>query len=146
MQISKICQYLRLHTKAICWRFHIKSPFTFWDMHMWNMWKVCLQTFSKNRISWKLAYFLRNLQTSRVNNLKTLTTENVKFSRYCFYMNTNTYWDFQVYISVPLNILIFLLLLSHPTISKFYQPTNWIFGGLVIPLNFFLEIGKSNPT
>ena len=37
-----------------------------------------------------------------------------------------------------------LLLLSHPTISKFYQPTNWNFFGLVIPLNFFfLEIGRN---
>ena len=36
-----------------------------------------------------------------------------------------------------------LLLLSHPTISKFYQPTNWNFFGLVIPLNFVLEIGRN---
>ena len=33
--------------------------------------------------------------------------------------------------------MLFLLLLSQPTISKFYQPTNWNFFGLVIPLNFF---------
>ena len=41
----KICQYLRLHMKVICWKFHIKTPFTFWDMRTWDMWKVSLQTF-----------------------------------------------------------------------------------------------------
>ena len=46
----KICQYLPLHMKIICQRFHIKAPFTFWDMRMWDMWKVCLQTFRNNRI------------------------------------------------------------------------------------------------
>ena len=45
----EICQYLHLHMKIICWRFHIKTPFTFWDMCTWDMWKVCLQTF-RNRI------------------------------------------------------------------------------------------------
>ena len=45
-----ICQYLCLHMKIICWRFHIKTPFTFWDMRTWDMWKVCLQTFRYNRI------------------------------------------------------------------------------------------------
>ena len=41
-----------------------------------------------------------------------------------------------------LNILLSLLLLSHPTVSKLYQPTVGIFFGLVIPLNF-LEIGRN---
>ena len=40
-----ICQYLRLHMKIICRRFHIKTPFTSWDMHTWDMRRVCLQTF-----------------------------------------------------------------------------------------------------
>ena len=35
------------------------------------------------------------------------------------------------------NITLSLLLLSHPIISKIYQPTNWNFWGLVIPFNFF---------
>ena len=39
-------QYLRLYMKVIGWRFHIKVPFTFWDMRTWGMWKVCLQTFN----------------------------------------------------------------------------------------------------
>ena len=40
-----------------------------------------------------------------------------------------------------LKILLFLLLLSHPAISKFYQPANWNFFGLEISIIFFLEIG-----
>ena len=46
----KTYQYLRLHMKIICRRFHINAHFTFWDMHTWNMSKVCLQTFRNNRI------------------------------------------------------------------------------------------------
>ena len=48
--VLKICQYLHLHVKIICWRFHIKTPFSFWDMRTRDMWKICLQTFRKNRI------------------------------------------------------------------------------------------------
>ena len=47
---------LRFYMKMIWQTFHIKRPFTFWDM-----WKVCLQKFRNNRICKKLAYFLRNL-------------------------------------------------------------------------------------
>ena len=33
----KICQYIRLHMKIIvCRRFHIKTPFTFWEMRTWD--------------------------------------------------------------------------------------------------------------
>ena len=46
MQIWK-SEYL--HLKIICWRFHIKTTFTFWDMCMCDMWKICLQTFRNNR-------------------------------------------------------------------------------------------------
>ena len=42
-----------------------------------------------------------------------------------------------------LNILLSLLLLSYFIISNFYQPTNWNFFWLVIPLNFYLEIGRN---
>ena len=42
-----------------------------------------------------------------------------------------------------LKILLSLLLLSHSTISNFYQFTNWNFWGLVIPLNFVLEIARN---
>ena len=50
----------------------------------------------------KLAYFLRNLQNSRANNPRILRIEKIKFSRYCFYLNTNIQGDCQIYISVPL--------------------------------------------
>ena len=81
--------------KIISRRFHVKTPFMFWDLRTWDMWKVCLQTFRNNRTCWKLAYFLRNLQTSR--------DKNAKFSGYCFYMNTNIKGHFQICISVPLS-------------------------------------------
>ena len=42
-----------------------------------------------------------------------------------------------------LKILLSLLLLFCPTISIFYQLNKWIFGGLVIKLNCFLEISKN---
>ena len=45
----KICQYLPFHMKTICWRFHIKTCFT-WDMHMWDIRKVWWQTFGNNGI------------------------------------------------------------------------------------------------
>ena len=38
----KICQYLRLCMKIIFSRFYIKTPFTFWVLRTWDMWKVCL--------------------------------------------------------------------------------------------------------
>ena len=99
----KICQYLRLHMIIIYWRFYIKTPFTFWDIRRWDMWKVCLQTLRNNRICWKLAYFLRNIQTSRANNSTILRIKNTKFSGYCFYISTNIYGDFRIWISVPLS-------------------------------------------
>ena len=51
------------------------------------MWNVCLQTFRSIKMRKKLAYFLRNLQTSGVNNLRIFQSE-----------------DFQICVSVPLNI------------------------------------------
>ena len=54
------------------------------------------------------AYFLRNLQTSRAINSRILRIKNVKFSGYCFYMNTNILKDFQICISVPLRKVDFL--------------------------------------
>ena len=46
----KTFQYLRLHMKIICWRFHRKTHFNFWDMGLWDMWKVCLQPSRNNWI------------------------------------------------------------------------------------------------
>ena len=87
--------------KIIYWRFHIKGPFTFWDMRAWDMWKVCLQTFWDNRICSILAYFLTNLQTLLANNSRILSIKNAKLSGYCFYMNTNI-WRFSNLHWLPL--------------------------------------------
>ena len=99
----KICQYLLLHLKIICWRFHIKTPFTFWDMHTWGMWKICLQILQNNML--KIGLLLRNLQTSRANHLTILRIKNAKFARYCFYMNTKMKEDFQICITIPLRTI-----------------------------------------
>ena len=65
--------------------------FNFWDMRTWVMWNVFLQTFYKHSetISYvkKLAYFLINLQTSRINNTKIPRIKNARFSGYSLYMN-----------------------------------------------------------
>ena len=45
------------------------------------------------------------MQTLRVNSSRTLRIKNANFSGYCFYMNLNIKWNFQTYISVPLNII-----------------------------------------
>ena len=98
----KIWQYLRFQMKIICSRSHIKISFTFWDMRTWDTWKFCLLTFRNNRICEKLAYFLRNLQTSRANISRILRIKNAEFSGYCLYMNTDIKGDFQICISVLL--------------------------------------------
>ena len=64
---------------------------------------VCLQTYRNNRICYKLAYFLRKIQTLRVNNSRILPIKNAKLSGYYFYMNLNMWGDFQICISVPLS-------------------------------------------
>ena len=55
----------------------------------------------------KVAYFLRKMQTLRVNNSRILTIQNVKFSGYYFYMERNIWRDFQICISVPLSAMNF---------------------------------------
>ena len=54
-------------------------------------------------ICYKVAYFLRKIQTLRVNNLRIPGTKNAKFLEYYFYLNTNIYGDVQICISVPLS-------------------------------------------
>ena len=49
----KVCQYLRLHMKIICWRFHIKTSFTFWDMYTWDI-EICEKLVCKH--SYTIAY------------------------------------------------------------------------------------------
>ena len=41
-----------------------------------------------------------------MNNLRILTINNVKLSRYCFYMNPNMKLNFQICINVPLSLSI----------------------------------------
>ena len=82
MQINadlNICQYLCLHMK-LCRSFHIRTPFKFWDMRK-DMWKVCLELF-RNKINIRLLL-------KKLTNLRILKIKKVKFSGYCFYMNTN---------------------------------------------------------
>ena len=50
----------------------------------------------------KLAYFLRKIQTLRVNNLRIFMIKNAK-SGYYLYINLNVWGDFQICISVPLS-------------------------------------------
>ena len=60
------------------------------------------------------------MQTLRVNNSRILRTKNAKFSGYYFYLNTDIWGDFQIYISVPLIITV----ISNKTIkimSKFHS-------------------------
>ena len=104
-------------------------------MRTWDMWKVCLQTFRNNTVCQKLAYFLRNLQTSRANNSRVLRVKNAKFSRCCFYMNTNIYENFQVCISVPINmtvtqnikrvLILFLRIMHRDFRSSHLESSTW---------------------
>ena len=104
----KIYQYLRVYIKIICRRFRIIILSTFWDIiRTREIWYVCLQTYRKNRICYKVAYFLRKIQTSRVNKSRILGCKNVKFSGYCFYMESSIQWNFQIWIIVPLMFSIF---------------------------------------
>ena len=54
-----------------------------------NIRNVCLRTYKNNRISAKVAYFLRKTQTSRICNLTILNIKNPRFSGNRFYMNLN---------------------------------------------------------
>ena len=58
----------------------------------------------------KLAYFLRKLQTLRVNNSRILTIKNEKSSGYYFYVNLNTWGDFLICIRLHIVVLVILIL------------------------------------
>ena len=47
---------------------------------------------------------LKKFTNSRANTSRILRIKNVKFSGYCFYMNTNMLRDFKICISVPLSV------------------------------------------
>ena len=74
-----------------------------------NVEKPCKSVnFSKFGLSWvflrflKLAYFLRKVQTLRMNNSRILTIKNAKFLGYYFHMNLNIQGDFQICIILRL--------------------------------------------
>ena len=54
-------------------------------------------------------HFLRNLQTSRANNLRILRIKNVKFSGYCFYLNTKVKQVNNVTADLPSDMITILL-------------------------------------
>ena len=54
----------------------------------------------------KVAYFLRKIQTLRVDNSRILRSKNAKFSGYYFYLNPNIQGDFEICISVPLSFIL----------------------------------------
>ena len=83
----KIYWYLRPHINIICQRFG-------------NYHSVCFLRYTQQRHIKYLfaetteyvkeeAYFLRKIQTSRVNNSRILKIKNAKFSRDYFYINVN---------------------------------------------------------
>ena len=59
---------------------------------------------------YKANYILRKTQTSMGKNLRILRIKNAKFSGYCFYMNPNIQWNFQICINVTLNLIIKILI------------------------------------
>ena len=90
--------------KTVCWRFHIKTRFTFWDMRKGRYVKSLLTNIQKQENMLKISLPFKNLQTSRTNNSRIFRINNAKFEGYCFNMNTNIYGDFQICISVPLTL------------------------------------------
>ena len=52
-----------------------------------------------------MAYFLRKIQTLRVDNSRILTIKNGKFSEYYFHMNFNIWGDFKFCIKANFHSL-----------------------------------------
>ena len=98
----KMQSHHRLQTKVIWRRFRIITTFTSWDIRTRDTRNFCLQTLRKNKICWKIVYFLRKIQTSQVNKAGNLRIKIEKFSENCFYMNPNIYSNFQICINVTL--------------------------------------------
>ena len=51
-----------------------------------------------------VSLLFKKFTNSRANNSRILRNKKVKFSGYCFYMNTNIQGDSQICINVPLNV------------------------------------------
>ena len=66
--------------EKICYWFHIITPFSLHDTHIFNKWNVCLQAYEDNRLCSKIGLFLRKMQTPRINNSRTLCLViNIKY-------------------------------------------------------------------
>ena len=93
---------------------------------MYLRYKKCLCTNIQKQYNMlkKVAYFLRKIETS-VNNSRVIKIKNPKFSRYCFHLNPNILWNFQICISVHLMITKFyhfLICIRAPLMMiKFYR-------------------------
>ena len=84
MQIQKICQFILLHIKYNT--FHSRGcPQSKYAKCVFKNIQSMLETQSM----FKVANFLRKMQTSRVNNSRILRVKNANFQGYYFYMNTN---------------------------------------------------------
>ena len=105
MQIWKSCNPFLFTSETVSRRVRILTPFNFGDMPTLDIRNVCLQIYRNNRIRWKVAYFLRKIQTLHGNNSRILRIQNAIFSGYYFYMDTNIWRDFQICISVPLMVI-----------------------------------------
>ena len=103
MRIWKSCNTFNFIQKIVSHRLRIITPFTIWHMRSVDLRNDCLQIYRNNRIRSKVAYFLRKIQTLRVNNSRILTIKNAKFSGHYFCMNLNIWGDFQICISVTLS-------------------------------------------
>ena len=95
-----------------------------------------------NRIRQKVGYFLRKIQTLGANNSRLLRIQNAKFLGYYFYMNTNIWRVFKIYISVPLisQFFVRLFVLIRITLKKFRN----IYQRYAIK-KMFLEISQNSP-
>ena len=87
----KIYQYLRLHMKINCWRFHFKTSFTFWGMCTWDIWKVCLQTLRNNML--KISLIFKTL-TNFTDKFGNFYDEECKIFRILLLYEHKTIWRF----------------------------------------------------
>ena len=82
-----------------------------------------MSKFRKGKTFCKLFKKTSILQTLRMNNLRILRIQDAKFSWYYFYMNTNIKTDFQICITVPLNLW---FLNQKEKIQYLFQSKSWV--------------------
>ena len=91
--------YVHVHSKITPLKFHILNPQNSLVFDPRSLQNVCLQTIRTNRIEYfkqntlnriPIEYFLRKIQTLRVNNSRILSRiKNAKLLGYYFYINRN---------------------------------------------------------